>query len=555
MFQLTDIHNLSFQGYKSYADMGNVFIPQLCNFNVIIGKNNTGKTSFIDVIEYLINPAKFIKRFPSVALQWDVVLDEEHLSIGFQDGYVGPHGSLDVYRKRFVGSVLRINCPAGSKDPKWSVEHKDYNSTYYANDWQRIVLSYTEQLTKYRLLRIAAERDIQPEAENSVLDLTSHGIGASNLIRAFLHQYDLPEQLIERQLLDGLNSIMGEDAIFTRIQSLQQTNSSGVSVWEVYLEEQNSGRFALSGSGSGLKTILLVLLNLLVLPELPEYKGKKLIFAFEELENNLHPALQRRLFNYLYHYSIENDCPVFLTTHSHVVIDMFYNKEKSQLLHVTKRNHSSAIKKIDNRLDKFNILEDLAIKASDLFQSNGIIWVEGPTDRIYIKRWLELFFGDKFQEGRHFQFLYYGGRLLSHYTTTEDIQAKINILTINRNAAIVMDSDRKNTNTKINQTKIRIRKEFDKLNMFCWVTAGKEIENYLPSKVFSAITTRKITIPLARFSDFSTYITPVYPNFENNKFGFANRIISHLTYEDCSKVLDLKKQLHHLYKEIEKWNS
>ena len=36
--------------------------------------------------------------------------------------------------------------------------------------------------------------------------------------------------------------------------------------------------------------------------------------------------------------------------------------------------------------DNYDVLDDLGAKASDIFQSNGIIWVEGPSDRIYIKK-------------------------------------------------------------------------------------------------------------------------------------------------------------------------
>lgn len=32
------------------------------------------------------------------------------------------------------------------------------------------------------------------------------------------------------------------------------------------------------------------------------------------------------------------------------------------------------------------LLDDLGFKASDLLQSNCVIWVEGPSDRIYIKK-------------------------------------------------------------------------------------------------------------------------------------------------------------------------
>ena len=32
------------------------------------------------------------------------------------------------------------------------------------------------------------------------------------------------------------------------------------------------------------------------------------------------------------------------------------------------------------------VLSNLGIRASELLQSNGVIWVEGPSDRVYIKR-------------------------------------------------------------------------------------------------------------------------------------------------------------------------
>ncbi|WP_299011395.1 AAA family ATPase [uncultured Shewanella sp.] len=38
-----------------------------------------------------------------------------------------------------------------------------------------------------------------------------------------------------------------------------------------------------------------------------------------------------------------------------------------------------------------SILNNLGAQGADLLQSNGIIWVEGPSDIIYIKKWLEIF--------------------------------------------------------------------------------------------------------------------------------------------------------------------
>ena len=79
-------------------------------------------------------------------------------------------------------------------------------------------------------------------------------------------------------------------------------DDAGELKWEIFLQEKGK-RYALSKMGSGLKTIILVLANLLIIPKLKAYKNKKIIYAFEELENNLHPALQRKLFEYIYKYA------------------------------------------------------------------------------------------------------------------------------------------------------------------------------------------------------------------------------------------------------------
>ena len=87
------------------------------------------------------------------------------------------------------------------------------------------------------------------------------------------------------------------------------------------------------------------------------------------------------------------------------------------------------------------MLSDLDVRASDLFQSNGIIWVEGPSDRVYINRWLKVFCDSEYIEGSHYQFLYYGGKTLSHFTVDDKLDDLISILKTNKNAAIVIDSE------------------------------------------------------------------------------------------------------------------
>ena len=89
------------------------------------------------------------------------------------------------------------------------------------------------------------------------------------------------------------------------------------------ISEKTKGLISLSRSGSGLKTIILVLLNLLVVPKIKNAGESLFTFAFEELENNLHPALLRRLFQYLENYVVNKKATIFLTTHSSIALDFF----------------------------------------------------------------------------------------------------------------------------------------------------------------------------------------------------------------------------------------
>ena len=106
--------------------------------------------------------------------------------------------------------------------------------------------------------------------------------------------------------------------------------NSGKRLWEVFLQEKGLQRVPLSKTGSGLKTIVLVLLNLLVIPHTKDYQNVKLVYGFEELENNLHPALQRRLFDFLYQYAVKNEVTLYITTHSHIAINVFLIRKMRQ---------------------------------------------------------------------------------------------------------------------------------------------------------------------------------------------------------------------------------
>lgn len=160
--------------------------------------------------------------------------------------------------------------------------------------------------------------------------------------------------------------------------------------------------------------MLLVLLQTIVIPKLQDKPLSEYVFGFEELENNLHPGLLRRLLKYLFDLAKKERCTIFLTTHSPITIDYFATEEEARIFHVTHQDGISTLMPVENTNSHFAILKDLGARPSDVLQANCIFWVEGPSDRIYLRRWIELMSNNELQEGRHYQIVTYGGKLLKH---------------------------------------------------------------------------------------------------------------------------------------------
>ena len=556
------MEGLRFKGYKSFTQEY-VEILEFEKINVFIGKNNSGKSSCLDIIKDIIDPNEldnnpFLKN--GLEIQLVHALSEEEIRYVFSENTFGggiPTENHYMFGKNYIGKKMNFRISVEKdyrtreRDFQYQyVENKNVFEAEYNNYWNQFGERMRSLWKEYEFRRLDAERNIVPEVESNDENINLNGEGASNLIRKIINYSEYDENIVQEELLTALNAIIYPETTYENIK-IQQVDDAGELKWEIFLQEKGK-RYALSKMGSGLKTIILVLANLLIIPKLKAYKNKKIIYAFEELENNLHPALQRKLFEYIYKYAQDNDIMIFLTTHSHVAINTFCDKEGTQIFHVEKQDGVSKMHKIDDYISKTTLLNDLDVRASDILQSNGIIWVEGPSDRVYIKRWLKIFGGDEIEEGRDYQFLYYGGRLLSHYTAEQDCEDLISILLTNRNAAIVIDSDKRKNNSKINETKKRVKNEFEKYGAFCWITKGKEIENYLEKEAIEEAFGKKVGKQCEQYQLFPEYIGPICPTFK--KVEFAQKVVPYVIQERASKMLDLEKQVKSLYAVIKKWN-
>jgi predicted ATP-dependent endonuclease of OLD family len=268
------------------------------------------------------------------------------------------------------------------------------------------------------------------------------------------------------------------------------------------------------------------------------------LICMEEPELHLNPLLQRKLLRYL---SEQTSNQYLITTHSSSLIDT----QLAEIYHVRLENGESRVRRVTTDRDKSSICEDLGYHPSDLVQANCIIWVEGPSDRIYLNNWIKEF-NPRLIEGIHYSIMFYGGRLSSHLSAKdvdEDIETFISLRRLNRRSVIVIDSDKKTSHARINDTKKRLKEEFNEGPGFAWITSGREIENYIEEgKIREAI---KAVHPKTKIKE---NVEGKYCNLLNvfasdtsksaNKVKVANYVVEN--FEVNFKVLDLNKQLNKL---------
>ena len=472
--------------------------------NVIIGRNNSGKSHLLDLVEAL-SEGNLNNR------GWEYkccgILDESSLKRFFTDsgrstdlGRAGyddwrAHGIyfLDVrisWEITETGNIRNLEFP-----PDFEPQ-RSYGGDSTENRLKRIrtiASTPTHQLNGKVFRKLAADRDIKAEIASNNIELYPDGSGATNIIRRYKNSVDerFNRDAINLDLRSALNNIFGHDGQFAEI-IVQEHDMEDPTRWEIYLNEPSKGLISLSASGSGLKTVFLVLLNLVIVPKVEKKETSEFVFAFEELENNLHPALLRRMFQYLEEYAVREQSTIFLTTHSSTALDIFGMSDNAQIIHVSHdwMGNTSKTKTISAHFDRLGVVSELGARPSDLLQSNGIVWVEGPSDRIYINHWIQLYSDGSLREGRDYQCAFYGGALLAQveFKSTEEQTELTNLLQINPNIIVVCDGDRDNDKSRIKGRAKRIRSEVKKIpNGHIWITEAREIENYIPGSVLEKV--------------------------------------------------------------------
>lgn len=321
-----------------------------------------------------------------------------------------------------------------------------------------------------QFLKVGAIRSIKDAESSNQLSSINSGVG---LPAALLRLYNPERKDYEesRQRWHKLQNFVREITNDRSATILVSHDSH-----EIAVKTADTDYLPLESLGTGLT-------ELVILAAVVACNTGKII-CIEEPEIHLHPALQARFIEYL----LSDDANRFIvTTHSPTII----NAPGVQVAHVSKKNGVSSCQQLNGMVLARDLLDDLGGRASDLLQSNYVVWVEGPSDRIYVDYWIGKWAEENsvhLVEGIHYSIMLYGGKLLNALDAvpSDSNEKLISLFRINTHFCILMDSDKKSKNTRLGKTKTRVIEECKQSGAMHWITWGSTIENYVPANVLAA---------------------------------------------------------------------
>lgn len=308
-----------------------------------------------------------------------------------------------------------------------------------------------------------------------------------------LNMYDIVHLLkngnyAERKLIESFESYLSEN-FFDDEEVLLVPN---IREHEIIIKIGNEIERKIYDLGDGIQSIIILTFPLFTNNvELPE-KTNILVFI-EEPEHLLHPSLQRKFMEIILDEERFSNFQFFFTTHSNHFLDITLDYNNISIFAFEKDLDGSGVEKsakfsIRNSEHGDSVLLDmLGVRNSSVFMSNCHIIVEGITDAMYLKQYLDIYQDymknadeafEKYKEDYHYSFIEVGGSNIKHfYEEDVDLERIYGKVFLVMDSDDLSDSERTEIATTLNE----------KLNDDFHILQCREIENLIDKNILVEI--------------------------------------------------------------------
>jgi predicted ATP-dependent endonuclease of OLD family len=483
---------------KNFRSIQEITVEECGGFNVIIGKNNAGKSNILRAIDIFFESLKEgeilvvdLNIGQSIDFHQQLVGTPIEITMFFQLSLHERNNLIEenienIYKDLYPG--ISLNDP----NPKLSVavlfEVQTYMIEVSEEEFVPEVLGCVKKVNLYKSGSSTIQEDTifhtifevdskeldriiytgnyieeQPFAPEHILHLIKQ-IGEINVL--YLTERRKPigkreaEQLYEikntRQGVDSFNAIkeIVTDLLGIGIEVFKSTQPSTEQNIEA---EIDIDKFIVEVNGAGILEALRLILDY----EL----NKPDILLIEEPEIHLHPALETIVMRYLQ--SIGKNCQIFITTHSTNFLD---TAEMRNVYLVSRKGSdgSTDVQLINGQEAEESIPRELGIRLSSLFMYDKLVFVEG-LDEDVIREWASICSVKLTQPS--IGFVSMGGvRNFTHYATKKTIEflCKRRVLVF-----FMLDHDERDED-EINTLKDKLGNKGQLI-----VLKKRELENYL----------------------------------------------------------------------------